>query len=168
MTDVTNHEFADAWDCIVANHGGHMTDRQETQTIYKYVMSAPYDEALMLEPEMLGMLKLGIRAQNEQIDELRAELDQYKQNIKTMAVLNDIVFSELAIIKPSWDDAPDNAEYLTQDEEWTWEFHENEPRLVEIDETEDDYGWWGSKGWCDVVHNKNWRDTLERRPEEDE
>ena len=26
MTDVTNQEFADAWDCIVANHGGIMTD----------------------------------------------------------------------------------------------------------------------------------------------
>ena len=74
--------------------------------------------------------------------------------------------AELAAIKPDWKDAPDNAEFLTQDEQWTWEFHEVEPHPVETAETEDDYGWWGSRGWCDHVYNKNWRNTLERRPEE--
>ena len=78
---------------------------------------------------------------------------------------NRTLRAELERIKPSWGDAPDNAEFLTQDEEWTWEFHENEPRTIETSETEDNYGWWGSKGYCDIVHNKNWRDTLERKPE---
>ena len=81
-----------------------------------------------------------------------------------MATENEALRVELARIKPSWDAAPDNAEYLAQDADWSWWFHAEEPRLVERDETEDT-PFWGSRGWCDSVFSNNWRETLERRPE---
>ena len=98
--------------------------------------------------------------------ELRARVSEIEARYDSVTISLKEKCAELAAIKPAWSDAPDNAEFLTQDEQWTWEFHEVEPHPVETAETEDDYGWWGSRGWCDYVYNKNWRNTLERRPEE--
>ena len=115
------------------------------------------------------------------VSDLRAENEMLMVSIKRAEWLHDVakasngilqqevehIRAELARIKPSWDDAPENAEYLAQDEDWSWEFHLSEPRPYETEESLEDSGWWGSTGWCDSVRNKNWRNTLEPRPKDD-
>lgn len=73
-------------------------------------------------------------------------------------------------MKPSWEDAPEWANYLAMDEDGDWYWFKFEPIMAE---------WDGSEGW-DIdgpsgfsafastggsILNLNWFDSLEYRPE---
>lgn len=69
--------------------------------------------------------------------------------------------------KPSWDDAPEWAQWLAQNESGTWLWFRREPYIA-FDESWDcnpdpEY----NRAWQVAEHgrpNPNWRDTLEQRP----
>jgi hypothetical protein len=61
--------------------------------------------------------------------------------------------------KPTWDEAPEWANWLARDEDGTWGWFENEPRIRFND------GWYSDSGRYLTVENYDyWRDTLEPRP----
>lgn len=69
-------------------------------------------------------------------------------------------------MKPSWDDAPEWANYLAQDEDGEWKWFERAPFI-------DEGGRWESyvkqqHKWMyaseDAPYNHNWRKSLEERP----
>jgi len=67
-------------------------------------------------------------------------------------------------MKPSWDDAPEWANWLAQDEDGSWWWYEDKPKLnLDI--------WWGCDRMMPVFGKKeftpNWRETLEQRPVEE-
>jgi len=68
--------------------------------------------------------------------------------------------------KPSWEDAPERARWLAQDEDGMWWWYAEKPQLHD-----DQYGgYWDSVGltWTEKIcrgsHNPNWQNTLEHRP----
>ncbi len=68
---------------------------------------------------------------------------------------------------PPWSEAPPWAKYRAQDEDGAWFFYKKNPYATSIDvewRTNDisDNGCVLAK-WC--TPNPNWRDTLEKRPE---
>jgi hypothetical protein len=66
---------------------------------------------------------------------------------------------EMAVVKPSWKDAPSWANYLARDADGEWYWHENEPKI-------DSHMWIDNKGnseFCGV--DKDWRESLQSRPE---
>lgn len=73
-----------------------------------------------------------------------------------------------AICKPSWDDAPEWAQWLAQDEDGPHYWFETEPHT-----TTDRHGryWQAERGRVQRISkenpNPNWRDTLEQRPTQD-
>lgn len=62
-------------------------------------------------------------------------------------------------MKPSWDDAPDWANYLAQDYDLEWWFYEEEPEARGL--------YWASTARCEISISPQvqdyWTDTLERR-----
>lgn len=70
-------------------------------------------------------------------------------------------------IPPSWSEAPPWAKWRAQDEDGAWFFYKEEPYTMSIDVE------WRTKGisdiycllvkWCKT--NPNWRETLQKRPE---
>lgn len=61
--------------------------------------------------------------------------------------------------KPSWDDAPEWAQYLAQDVSGTWYWFERKPGY------DPDGTWICRTGDCvEASSNESWADTLEHRP----
>lgn len=62
--------------------------------------------------------------------------------------------------KPKWEDAPEWAKFLAQDEDGMWCWFESRPVIQKGDD-----GWSGGKRWmvADPVPTV-WKATLERRP----
>lgn len=71
--------------------------------------------------------------------------------------------------KPSWDDFGESAKFMAQDSDGAWMAFENEP-------TTKSHVWSVMRGWCGYARDGSdrcrgevlgdWRDTLEKRPEE--
>lgn len=71
--------------------------------------------------------------------------------------------------KPSWEDAPEWAEWLAQDEDSVWYWHQKDPSTKGEDVSGSKY--WLSHGSSDIACGGgeilgSWRDTLERRPKD--
>lgn len=63
-------------------------------------------------------------------------------------------------MKPKWEDAPEWAEYLAMDGDGAWCWYENEPEPYFYAE-----GGWNPNGkYQTALVNKNWQNTLEKRP----
>ncbi len=67
---------------------------------------------------------------------------------------------------PPWSEAPAGANWRAQDEDGTWAWFEDEPTY----RASDVFGYeWHSNGRMLIVRknhpNPNWRDTLEKKPE---
>lgn len=64
-------------------------------------------------------------------------------------------------MKPSWDDAPDWANYRAMDEDEAWYWYEYEP-------TQKGFFWDKQGGRSQLIldSSDNWRDSLEERPKE--
>lgn len=61
--------------------------------------------------------------------------------------------------RPSWEDAPDWARWLAQDEDGSWWWYGDEPHLALS------IGEWRSAALSSTAsHVPNWRETLEERP----
>lgn len=67
-------------------------------------------------------------------------------------------------MKPTWDTAPEWANYLTMDDDGTWVWHEAEPHKSPGRYTEF-AGWWASdkKQWEISSDSIYWEDSLEKR-----
>ena len=62
-------------------------------------------------------------------------------------------------MKPSWDEAPEWANWLAMDRSGDWFWYAVEPDCDNI------HGWWNTKLKNEFAAlNTNWRETLERRP----
>lgn len=65
-------------------------------------------------------------------------------------------------MKPSWDDAPEWAEYLAMDGDGNWCWFEQEPELSVFT------GTWDAQSRFEfadqLLVRREWRDTLEKRP----
>ena len=62
-------------------------------------------------------------------------------------------------MKPSWDDAPEWANYLTMDRNKCWWWHQTKPVCI------DDSGVWNSSFMQMIPAPRiNWKETLENRP----
>ena len=62
--------------------------------------------------------------------------------------------------KPDWKDAPEWAQWLAQDEDGTWWWYENAPKVI-LSRT------WFDSGRARKVsdnYSENWRESLEQRP----
>jgi hypothetical protein len=67
-------------------------------------------------------------------------------------------------MKPCWENAPRWANYLAQDSDGSWWWHENKPEISGVD---DHHGEWESSGGqIDIAEpcGENWHDSLEERP----
>lgn len=64
--------------------------------------------------------------------------------------------------KPSWDDAPKWAQWLAQDHNGAWDWHEDKPES--FGSVWNQGGMVAEASWGDA--NPNWRNTLEQRPTE--
>lgn len=64
--------------------------------------------------------------------------------------------------KPSWEDAPEWAQWLAQDKSGCWFWHESKPMAAK-DRQWDSAETFG--GFNKGIPNPNWRDTLEQRPQ---
>lgn len=63
--------------------------------------------------------------------------------------------------KPSWNDAPEWANYLAQDYDGTWVWYEYRPKPIE----ESNYfSCWKGKFLKVSSDNTDWKKTLEKRP----
>ena len=63
--------------------------------------------------------------------------------------------------KPSWDEAPEWAQFLAMDRDWEWYWYENEPDSLEFNAC------WGSlNGRTQFAGRTNplWRESKEKRP----
>ncbi len=68
------------------------------------------------------------------------------------------------VAKPSWDDAPEWAQWLAQDENALWWWYASEPECgVNVWRSSGDHSEIAARG----NRNPNWRETLERRPDAD-
>ena len=77
--------------------------------------------------------------------------------------------------KPSWDDAPEWAQWLTQDKDGRWVWWDDKPK--EWNPPQDEYKWPPPEFWVIGTFgsttmragqgrpNPDWRNTLEQRPE---
>ena len=82
--------------------------------------------------------------------------------IERLEAENERLRAELARIKPSWDDAPEWAQWFAVDGSGAHCWYESKPTMIK------EYAAW-------VAHDKfllatvrsNWRETLERRPKDD-
>lgn len=65
----------------------------------------------------------------------------------------------MSMNKPSWDDAPEWANFLVQDEDLTWWWFSEEPYS-------DDGEWRATEGMATRAHayNDEWRTQIEHRP----
>lgn len=69
---------------------------------------------------------------------------------------------------PPWSEAPLKFKWIAQDEEGPWFVYETKPEILR-EEGSSGFGYWGNGGvsrllkWSDP--NPNWRDTLQKRPE---
>jgi len=85
----------------------------------------------------------------------------YEQKLSELRAENTRLRTELARIKPSWDDAPDDVNWMAIDEaggRWGW--HRSKPEPVE---NLGGWGEWQSGSW-EPARVTNWKDTLEERP----
>lgn len=75
------------------------------------------------------------------------------------------------INKPSWDDAPEWAEWLAQSEKGEWEWHQDMPEMIsggwDIPDNDVFHSWEVAQDGA-VPDGHDWRQTLERRPDFDE
>lgn len=60
--------------------------------------------------------------------------------------------------KPSWDDAPEWANYLAENGNSFWYWHQNKPEKNTYDKE------WLNSGRSQIACDKNWENTLEKRP----
>ena len=106
-------------------------------------------------------LRTKLEAENEQ---LRTERDgEMRTRIMLNSKLNKAL-SELAHIKPSWDDAPEWAKWLALDADAEWFWYETEPQANGVSDQ------WISRGAqfdAAELEDDLWLRTLERRPEDD-
>lgn len=63
--------------------------------------------------------------------------------------------------KPSWDDAPEWAQWLAQDGDGAWWWCEAEPKAAHTIEE-----WITASRVAEASYAHNWRETLEERPHE--
>lgn len=66
-------------------------------------------------------------------------------------------------MKPDWEDAPEWANWLAQDENGYWHWYQNQPYTIEEDNPE----WYNDGGKYEVAYVPNretWKETLEERP----
>lgn len=63
-------------------------------------------------------------------------------------------------MKPDWKDAPEWAQWLAQDANGIWYWHENEPHIA-------GKSWWSDGEHRAVEKRREWRETLEQRPTQD-
>lgn len=64
-------------------------------------------------------------------------------------------------MKPEWSNAPAWANFLAMDESGHWYWYKNEPCPVDGHWRADDHGMWAEQS------DREWRHTLEGRPERD-
>ena len=95
-----------------------------------------------------------------EVDGKDAEYARAMFEILNLRMVNERLRAELAAIKPDWESAPDDAEYLVMDINGEWVWWNGKPCGV------DTYGWTGGN-YCMGVSLGTWRDTLECRPEEE-
>ncbi len=76
-----------------------------------------------------------------------------------LALIKEAWFARAALSKPSWDDAPEWANYVAQDADGCWYWYEFKPKLL-ADTYTDTIG-----AYHPVEAIAGWQDTLEQRPE---
>jgi hypothetical protein len=72
-------------------------------------------------------------------------------------------------MKPSWDDAPDGAEWLAKDQTGFWHWFKNMPELAMFEYKGEDVEYWRSEsGFCIYAGYSDtgfyFADSLEKRP----
>ena len=71
---------------------------------------------------------------------------------------------------PPWSEAPPWAKWQAQDKDGAWFAYSEKPEQLLSDTIRiDNYGYWGNGGRSQLLKwntpNPNWRDTLQKRPE---
>jgi len=107
------------------------------------------------------------------VSDLRAENEMLMVSIKRAEWLHDVakasngilqqevehIRAELARIKPSWDDAPEWAQWYARDSSRMQHWHESEPHPIASQE-------WISLSRSLLIRDYDWKKSKERRPED--
>lgn len=94
--------------------------------------------------------------------------DSYEDGAAYFALAGESASASIMASKPSWEDAPDWAQYLSQDADGSWCWFEIEPKKSKDLWERSDGNYYVFNSIRGRTYNPNWRDTLEQRPATDD
>ena len=89
------------------------------------------------------------------------EIAPLEQRVDILSAERDALRAELARTKPSWDIAPEWAQWLAQDKSGRWHWFSEKPAIV-------DFAW--KCNWVSdtaFIDGGNWRNSLEEKPDDE-